>query len=371
MKKVESVDKVGNDESIIKWVTYLSVIIFTVSIILMLLKIKTKGINIGTVLLTLELCYTALSYGTVKIDEVGAMFFLDRPMKNLKKGPYIAFLGILSVKKERGTFFQDELPAEPEKIYRGDDKVPDGMFPPIRIKFGMPREDDTESLKNDPYNVSIVADVVPVVAWRIANPIIFFEKMGTIENCRQILSDKAIAIFGDDLSQMTPAKALLELRKISQTLENELREAILKEKWGIELKDAYLKPFNFSHPLNDAVVNVVKEGEYAKATKIKAAAEKQKRIDEGDGAAYAEEKMLLAKAKGESEIKKLILEVERLNLKKVIKLGETENGKLIIWMETLKKAVENAQYSIIPGSELFTATSGIKEMLEKVKGGIK
>ena len=334
-------------------------------------------VNIAIIILAIELSLLPFSFGTVEVDEVAAMFFFGKPIGELEPGWYLAPAGFIKVKKENGAFFQDELPAEPEKIYRGEGPTPDGKFPPNRIKFGMPAEDDSETLKKDPYNVSIVADVVPVVAWRICDPIVFFEKMKSVENCRKILSDKSIAVCGDELSKMTPAKALINLKAISKTLETAIREAVgsneeeSTESWGIEIKDAYLKPFNFSHALNDAVVGVVKADLKRQETIKESEGSKQKKINEGIGDADAEEKMLIARAKGESEIKKLILEVERINLEKVIQLGESENGKLVLWMQTLQKALENAQYSIVPGSELFTATSGIKEMLDKIKGGVK
>lgn len=359
---------------------YLSIVIITIifAIITKPLKltITEYEINVAIIILAVELSILPFSFGTVKVDEVAAMFFFEKPIGELTSGWYLAPYGIISVKKENGAFFQDELPAEPENIFRGDGPTPEGKFPPIRIKFGMPDKNDDEILKNDPYNVSIVADIVPVVAWRISNPIIFFTKMKTVENCRKILSDKSIAICGDNLSKMTPAKALLSLKSISKNLETTIRKATestkgSSESWGIEIKDAYLKPFNFSHALNDAVVGVVKADLKKKETIISSEGERQKKINEGIGAAKAEESMLFAQAKGESKIKKLILEVERINLEKIIQLGETENGMLVIWMETLKKALENAEYSIVPGSELFTAISGIKEMLNKIKGGVK
>jgi regulator of protease activity HflC (stomatin/prohibitin superfamily) len=350
---------------------YLSVIIATgiLALIIFWLELDSSGINIPILLLGIEVGLLFFSFGKVNTDEVAAMFYFGRPIGNLEPGWYFAPIFFYSVKKENGAFFQDELPAEPEDIFRGDGPTPEGKFPPIRIKFGMPRNDDDETLKNDPYNVSIVADVVPVVAWRITDPILFFTKMKTVENCRKILSDRAIAVCGDKLSTMTPAKALQNLRDISEELEKVLKASVVG--WGIEIKDAFLKPFNFSHGLNDAVVGVVKADLKRQETIKESEGSRIKLINEGVGKADAEEKMLLARAKGESEIKKLILEVERINLEKVIKLGETDTGQLVLWMETLKKALEKAQYSIIPGSELFTATSGIKEMLEKIKGGVK
>jgi regulator of protease activity HflC (stomatin/prohibitin superfamily) len=321
------------------------------NIILAWTGINVMSVNVGIILLALEIGYLYLSFGKVEIDEVAVLFLWGRPIKELKPGLYIALLGIFSVRKEKGTIFQDELPGEPENIFREDGKVPDGMFPPIRIKFGQPDSKD-ENLKDDPYNIAMVAEVVPVVAWRITSAITFFSKMGDVKNCRKILSDKAISVFGDDFSNVTPAKALLTLDATSQKLEKKLREETSGR--GIDIDDAYVKPFIFSHGLNSSVVNVSVASQNAIATKKTADAEEYKRSHEGKGTADAE---------------KLLLAVRRHNIKELAKISGTPEGEIVLWMNTLSDALKNSQYSIIPGSELFTSVSGIKEMLDKVKGG--
>lgn len=240
------------------------------------------GIVLGFVV-----AYIIFSFGTVKADEVAMLSFFDRPVRNLHKGLYFAPWGIYSVKKERGTEFQDELPADPENIFRQDDKekVPPGMFPPIRVKFGSPDPNDPEPLKSDPYNIAMVAEVVPVVSWRIEDPCTFFQVLGSVENCKKILTDKAVEVFGDEFSRVTPAKASLELAVNSQKLENKLVAETTGGRWGIKVTDAYIKPFIFSHGLNTAVVEVKIADQAARATVITAGAERVKRREEATGTA--------------------------------------------------------------------------------------
>lgn len=360
----------------IKWI-FLSV--FLVNVILSFFNISFQKINIGAVLITVEICYIVLSLKKVNVDELAVILFWGKPIGEVKQGGlYFVPWGIVELKKEKSTWFQNELPGEPEQIFHEDGKAPEGMFTPIRIKFGQPKDSDSEELKKDPYNVAIVTEVVPVVAWRINSPINFFTRMGDIENCKKLLSDKVIEIITDDLSTMTPAKALLNLKGvngINNKIKTELNDFVSinnpNDNWGIEIKDAYLKPFNFSHGLNDAVVGVVKAGQKAKETVLTANAERTKRSEEGAGDAEAKKLMLDATAEGEYKIKKLALEAEAIGMEALIKATGTPEGQAILWMKTLGKALENSQYTIIPGSELFTAASGIQEMLEKIKGGAK
>jgi len=237
------------------------------------------------VALAIELAIVFFSFGTLKVGQVGAMFLLEDPYINeLGYGLYFAPLGLFNVKKEKGTIFQDELPADPEKIFRDSGTLPEGMFPPIRIKFGQPNPADVD-LSDDPYNIAMVAEVVPVISWHITSLVRFLEVLKDVENCRKIMADKAVELFGIAFANVTPAKATLGLATTSQQLKNKLREEMVN--CGIEINDCYVKPFIFSHELNASVVSVSVERENAKGVILKAIGEKTKRIEEATGAAEA------------------------------------------------------------------------------------
>jgi regulator of protease activity HflC (stomatin/prohibitin superfamily) len=266
---------------------------------------ETHGVNTGWILLAFIVAYLIFSFGTVKVNEVAMMAVFDKPIGNIGKGLYFAPAGIVSVQTEVGTVFQDELPADPEKIFRlpegsrDDGKIPEGMFPPIRVKFGQPGPTNITNpdpvdlkLKDDPYNVAMVAEVVPVVSWRINDATMFFRVMGDVKNCRQILADKAVELFGDEFANVTPAKAALTLNATSQKLEDMLVTESKAKEWGIEIRDAYVKPFIFTHALNTSVIGVsiaqqnakaavhTAEGT-AKAVEIAAGAERERLLKTG------------------------------------------------------------------------------------------
>lgn len=325
--------------------------LFIFGFVLMMKDVVVWGINPGAILLGLVLAYTILSFGTVGNDEVAAMFVFGAPLGNLNPGFYFAPLGAVSVRKGRATRYQDELPREPEQIFRSKvdtDPVPPGMSPPIRVKFGSPRADDDVQLKKDPYNIEMVAEVPVVVSWKISDATTFFASYDDVDAFRKILQDKAIELFGVEFATMTPAKALGTIAVTNTKLKGVINTATSGT--GVEIVDAFVKPFIFSHDLNKAVVGVSEAKQKAEAVKAAAAGEKQKRIDEGAGAAEARKMMLVAEAIGTA---------------KLAKLAKTPEGQVALWMETIAKAMENADFSIIPGSELFTAFAGIKEMLNK------
>jgi regulator of protease activity HflC (stomatin/prohibitin superfamily) len=334
-----------------------------VSIVLMSMNIRifaddknNGGVLLGVITLGVEMAYLIFAFGTIGADEVGAKFCFGAPAGNLAPGLYVAFPGIMTVERFPGTQFQDELPGEPSQIFRKDDKevVPPGMFPPIRVKFGMPQKDDSPELKADPYNVPMTAEVVPVVSWKVTDATSFFKNYHDIDAFRRILEDKSVEVFGNEFSGVTPAKALLTLSLTSEKLEEKIRNETAGT--GVEIMDAYVKPFIFSHELNTSVVKVSIARQDADAVRIKAAGDRDKLKEEGVGNA---------------EARKLMLEAEAIGVAKLAEISKTPEGQMTLWMETMAKAFTKAQYSIVPGSELFTAFAGISEAMKKIKPGGK
>lgn len=354
--------------------TLVIALLITISMVGMIMLIsgyKIGQVNVGGILLGLVVAYLIFSFGKVENEEKAAMFVLGEPIgvkyedgtedkKNgdLTPGLYFAPWGIVEVKKENGTIFQDELPGNPEQIFRQEDEgpVPPGLFPPIRVKFGQPKDpnrtdfdDEDRAIKDDPYNIAMVVEVVPVISWHIGSATTFFRRMKTVENCRKILQDKAEGVFGDAFSSITPAKASLHLGETSQTLENVLREEVKKD--GVVITDGYVKPFRYSHKLNTSVVEVSIATQNAKATVITAEGDKQKALKQGEAIAKNREILLIAESVGAAK------------LAEVAKLPE---GQITLWMQTMSKAFEKANYSIVPGSDVFTAFTGISEAVKQI-----
>ncbi|MFA5931777.1 MAG: SPFH domain-containing protein [Candidatus Paceibacterota bacterium] len=308
----------------------LLIALFIVSVVLMLSGINLYGVNTGAVLLALVTAYLVFSFGTIKTDEVAMIEIFGKPVSNLKPGLYFAPAGISKVYKETANLFQDELPADPEKIFRNDDKekVPDGMFPPIRIKFGPVDSSDSDEEKKDPYNIPMVAEVVPVISWQIEDMMVFRRVFGTTDKVRQVMSDRAIRVCSEDFSKVTPAKALRNLNTTNATLETEFRKEIEKREGGggIKLSEAYIKQIVFSHELNKAVTSVKEAEQQAKAT--------------------------VHTAEGAAKVTELAAEAER---KRLVKTG-------------LAKADEQGNITeLVPDANTRVQTEAVKE-LAKVQG---
>ncbi len=242
--------------------------------------------------------YTIASFHTIGPTELGARIFLGRPIDNLSSGFVFVPFGIFELEKAPCVFIQSELPSDPEHIYRGKDKVPDNMFPPIRIPFGVPKKpvDGDGTLADDPYNQRMTQEVVPVITWQIDDFVTFLTIIGGVEQAKRQMEDVSIANLTEAFALVTPAVALKGL----VTFSDELKVAIEKatSEWGVSIKSAKIKAINFNHELNESIIGIAQAHVKARAAIITAEGEKEKRRLEGEGAGAAEKAVLAGRTEG-------------------------------------------------------------------------
>lgn len=305
----------------------------------------------GYTMAVIQVLYTLFSLRSVGPTEQGLLLFFGKPVKEVGSGLVYTPLGILNLIVETKNNMQDELPAEPELIYHGDDPTPpEGFFMPIRITFGPratltdgdPSNDPAARIPvDDPYNKRLTAEVTPVITWRISSLKTFIEKVGSVENARKQMEDMAIAVFTEEFSQMTPAAALQRLNAVSKKLRNALEECV--KDWGIEIVDAKIKPFGFSHALNSSVVMLSVAEQEAKQTATRAEGEKIRLTKEGEGRGLAAKAEYTGQAEG---------------LEKMAAAANKPGGKLAMTTEAARIAYQNAKYSIIPPNNLAGLVAG-------------
>ena len=297
--------------------------------------------NWGLALLYALIFYTVASCSqTVDSTELGARYFLDKPIDQVSSGFVFVPALFCTLKTDTRNVIQDELPADPEKIWRapetgGDGKVPPGMFPPIRVTFGPPGPNDGIP-KDDPYNMRMTAEVVPVVIWEIKDYIRFRAVVGSIKEARKQMADTAATLFNALFANMTPAAAMKGLDVHSETLRGTIDDKV--EHWGINLRTAEIKAINYSHALNTAVLSIPKATVTAKATVIDAEGKKTAQILAGEGKGGAEKATLIGRTEG------LKTMASELDLK----------GREVLAAETARGITDNpGQKTIIVGSGGF------------------
>ncbi|MEI6843606.1 MAG: SPFH domain-containing protein [bacterium] len=308
------------------------------------------GINgIGWLGVVVSILYIYESIQTVEPGRIGALVFLGRPYKQVGPGPVFAPRRIIGVITEDSRIKEIELPAEPENIWRGtkdDENAPSPdpkLRPPIRIKFG--KRSDDERIADDPYNIRIVAEVPIVVSYQLTDILLWLENMGDHAEARKNLEDTAIKLFNASFATVSPAYVNLYIEKYSNDLLEALDAAV--ETWGIEIRMATIKPIVFSHNLNKAVVAASEAIETAKATRTTAAADRDKAIEAGRGAASAARDLLLAEADG--LLAKLSKQAE--GTEKLRQLIAKPGGLDVVQLQTLVDALKNGNNTFLTGGD--------------------
>lgn len=288
--------------------------------------------NWGLALFLTITLYTIASFRQLGPTELGARILFGKPIDQVSSGFVFVPVGIFSLEVAPATFIQDELPSNPENIFRGSGETPEGKFPPIRIPFGLPTEEN-----DDPYDHRMTQEVVPVVTWRIDDFIKFLTTVGSVKEARSQMEDTAVAMLIEAFAKITPAVALKELEKHSENLKRSIDERV--EDWGIELKSAKIKGINFNHELNAAILSVPQATVNAKAAIITAGGKKRQLELEGEGAGNAEKAILDGRTAG---LKNMVSE-----------LGI--DGRSVLAAETARGITNNpGQKTIIAGSGGFS-----------------
>ncbi|MEK7662377.1 MAG: hypothetical protein AAB355_02710 [Patescibacteria group bacterium] len=281
--------------------------------------------NRGEVLFLAQVLYTFASFRTVKPTELGAILLFNRPVAEVRSGLVFVPLFICQLQKETALVMQKELPADPEHIFREEDKkeVPKGFFPPIRIPFGHPSKKLPKGLptdflpaeEDDPLNVRVTAETVIIIRIRIKKGryITFLTRVGSMVEAIRQIQDTAVAMALREFAQVTPAIVLRNLQYYNQMLKKEIQrlvgemvgESDVEEgnDWGLTIHDAQIKLINFHRDLNTAIGKVPIATLEAKATVIGGDAERQKRELHGRGDAAAELAVLTNRADGLAKIK--------------------------------------------------------------------
>ena len=341
----------------------------TLTVVAILLNLFAGSITVfgaergaGTIVLYTLLLYMAASLRMVGPKEIGARLLFGKPIDNVSSGVVFVPLFFFSLITETKLVIQDELPTDPEKIYRGSDgdvhgrTVPKdlqdlGWKPPIRVTFsGRNAESEAEGIpKDDPYDSRLTAEVVPVVRWKINDFVVFLQTIGSVEQARRQMEDTCTATFTEFLTKVSPAVALQRMKFYSKALENALDE--LLKTWGVDMVSAEIKAVNFSQSLNAAVQNVVEKER-----------KKQADILEGQGLGGREQAILDGRTAGlENMMKKLDIK-----------------GEVVIGAETARAIAgegdKSSQRTIIAGSggfaDLIGTAAAIGEVFHK-KGDVR
>lgn len=352
--------------------------------------------NWGWATLFALISYTLLSLRIVGPKELGAILFLGKPIRDVSSGlRFVPFLVCQLVKNTRN-IIEIELPTRPELIFRAkrneEEVVPKdllalGYKPPVRVQFGWPgielstkyleakikdtgiekgERDKTErtkklydtlnelitneKIKDDPLNIRMTAETPLVVRLRIRSLSEFLGIFGSLEKANDQIQDIAVAMLNREFSKITPAVAQHNLGTFSELIRDEIIERIekmesdKKSDRSMDIVTVLLRPFVYSHELNEALQKPAQERAKKQSTITAAQAQKQKDALEGKGKGAAEKAVLDGRTKGLQEMAK------NLGVK----------PELVLSAETARAITQNpGQKTVIVGTKGFSDLIGI------------
>lgn len=219
-------------------------------------------------------------------DEIGVRTIFGQPVGTVNAGLPIVPPGIGDIQIFPTTTQQREFPAEPQNIFRGEDKeeAPEGKVPPLRITFGesltvenaqrilgeyytVTRPDGStitfqpEVPKDALANSRVTAEVTPIVRWRITDAVPFVQNIGTIEEVNRQMEDEMVVVLNTIYPRISVAQAQQNVEWMNALLFNAVSRRIgaqhgHSDAWGIDLEGAAVKPIGFNHSLNKSISGV-------------------------------------------------------------------------------------------------------------------
>ncbi len=365
----------------------LNVVVFLTALMMMLFGMAFSGTewswtsmsqlnskSLGLTILILQVFYTLQSLKTVKLDEIVMLLRFEAYVRDVRPGlVYVPWL-FYRLLRAPTAIVEKDLPADPSVIWHGDatktaeGKVPSGYFPPIRITFAPPADDAPTTIaksgtgggtrtipKDDAYNQRNTAEWEASYGWRINDVHELVKKFGThvkngkgpIERVQSQMDDIAIATANSHFSLMTAAEAMTKIMEVADAIKAKLTDE--SKDWGITVEFFRNKPFSFSHELHTAVMQAAEALPKQRTVIVASVGEKEKRINEGIGAASAEYNLLSARVKVQGEL---------------AKVAETPGGKFAMAMQTTADVGKAARAIIVPQNDIYGMVAGVTEMLK-------
>lgn len=252
----------------------------------------------------------------VQANQIAVMLFFGKPFHEVGSGPVFAPLFVMQLVRLNINYDQEELPAEPERIWRPTDEQmgaepPEGYKPPVRITFRESIDDDTaqkllgsrsggeesEELKDsntyyrwgemdlkEPYITDesgnrfpnlvgngirfhagaptdglsrrVTAEVSFVIRWRIieGSGTNYIKNVDNRKNFIKQVEDEMVSVLQRLLPNISVGQALENIAWINAILFRRVVERT--DGWGIKIEGAYLKQIQFHRGLNNAIADL-------------------------------------------------------------------------------------------------------------------
>jgi len=317
-----------------------------------------------------------LSFKVVRPNEIGAVIFFGRPTRNVGPGPHIVFWPICSLIKQTALVIQQQFPGPTEDIFDGLDSeaVPLGKVRAIHVThIGVNSSDD-------PLTRSMTTSILLVCSFCLTDLARFLTIVGSLDEAKRQIRDMMVRTASNELANRNVREAMTKKEDVSNAIRLALKDFV--SDWGITIRDAYLEKIIISKTLSqslkevpiselNAQVKVIQSEATRKSIELIARGEATKVSMMGT----AEAKILKLTGLAKADAEKFMLEARAVGYKRIASELGVKEGEVILAMETMKEALQNAKYSFVSGSgglaDSLNILPAIQQAMDHIKTGPK
>ena len=348
------------------YILYAFLFLYALLVLIGYQNTETEGVGWGLIALVASICHLIASIKTVGEQEIGVLIFLGKILGPLNSGPVFAPFPVRirvfpknTIQLEFGTRKLDE----EKKAAERDVSIIYGEA--FRVTFATVESADLpDEVKkkyiNDPLARRLTFDPHVVIRFKIKDAVVFLLEIGDITEAVEQIREAAKGAVQAYAGKNTAAQMVENIDDVNTLLTKRV-EILIGEKptdtgeqlpwWGIDFKSASIISSGLPKRVNEAMADRGKAAFAAESAVATAEGEQQKREKEGAGTAKARELLLLAEAIGTKALAEVV---------------KTEEGKLIIRLQALERAIRDGKVTILPADQsLLTAALSLKESLTK------
>lgn len=369
---------------------YLVACVIAAEFLPFIFEIGKTQFNLGVVLLLIIIAHFIMSFTKMEADQRASIRFFGENVVEARPGLVFVPLFICELRTYSKKINRLEI-GTPLTISGGKERAQLGTIEeertyvldePFRVTFpgkepSKKSEKERREIEREfqPLERSMTIDPHVQIRWRVERAIPFDERVGDIDAANRLLESEIKATL-NSIPQKYPT-----VKEMIVNIENVEKELLTRLEWlmgepgkeapqgvkekgaklwmGVNILRAGITTPGLPQTLNEALRNSASK-----------AAESEGRMQEIINIGIGEAEAIRRKGLATAQAREALLAAEALGAELIaIALEKRDDiGKLVLWVQTIRDALEKAQYSIVPGTEIFGAVAGIQEMLKKIGG---
>ncbi len=367
-------------------------VIYTMAIVVALSgSFDNKYINVPVIITAFCAFHLVVSIMLINERELGAMFFLGRPLGDLNEsGPYFAFWPFVYIRKATRNIVQIEIgvltPEEKQKAKALEGSASLFLFEdPLHVNWSnlksadykddVQKKMEAEKYKDDPLAKSLVTETHVTVRFEIFSLTAVIRKAGSLEEAIELIQRATIAALISYAGKSFVARAISNMEDVDNWLKNRVEEFVADpgseafkkdpgKSWGVNIRKTQITRIGTAKRISEAQADQGKTIYNAQAEKFRLVETAQGQSEATKLQALADRIKFSQEGAGKAEAEKFLLFARQEGLQKLAQLANTTEGQIVLQLEALEKGLEFGKTVIIP-AELSSLVGVLSKKLTR------